>query len=195
MASAAPTIWTFLRTFREHWFAAISGSVSVPFAALGAYTDSVPVKITFTVTAIVAAGFAAYRVWRSERAALIEAEAEVKTLRVAADRRATGQRLLGEIGTLRTRLSALRIEMQEPEATQKSFNHWHDTFMIIDKKIGRKIAELAGSGEEQLHRNRGNMTRRFGAGCPPHQLVIDLCIFDLDRLAVFIRHYSSMFVT
>jgi len=39
------------------------------------------------------------------------------------------------------------------------------------------------------------MTRRFGEWCPPHQLVIDLCIFDLDRLAAFIRHYSSKFAT
>ena len=185
----APTIWTFLRTFREHLFALMSGGLSVPFAAAAAYYDSLPAKVGFTLLAITALTVAAYSVWRTEREALIKAEAKI-------DRRAIALRLLGEIGTLRTQLVALRIEMERPEATQKSFDHWHDErFMPLDEEIGNKIAELAGPGEAELHRNRGNMTRRFGEWCPPHQLVIDLCIFDLDRLAAFIRHYSSKFST
>lgn len=189
----APTIWTFLRAYREHLFALMSGGFSVPFATLAAYLDNVPAKITFAILAIAAVVFAAYGVWRTERAGLIKAEAEIKTLRDTADRRALGLRVLGEIGQLRTRISALRIAMEGPDSAGTNPDEWNHAFMTIDEEIGRKIADLAGPGEAEIYRNRGNMPRHFG-DVRPHQLTLDLCIFDLDRLKEFIRFYSGRFV-
>lgn len=57
----------FVLAIREQWFAAMSGSVSVPFAILAAYMDDKGAKIVFTIFAIVSAWFAAYRVWKVER--------------------------------------------------------------------------------------------------------------------------------
>jgi len=76
----------------------------------------------------------------TEREALIKAEAKI-------DRRAIALRLLGEIGTLRTQLVALRIEMERPEATQNRSIMTRERFMPLDEEIGNKIAELAGPGE------------------------------------------------
>jgi hypothetical protein len=117
---------------------------------------------------------------------LNKAEAEL-------DRRATGRRLLGKIGELRTQISVLRIDMQQPQASQHSPQHWADRHLAIDEEIGRRIEELAGPGEAQLYRNRGNIQRLMGQGLPPHQLTIDICVHDLDSLKAFIREYSAKF--
>lgn len=184
--SPPPTFGNFLRAFRQHWFAAMSGGFSVPFAALAALLDNWPARIGFAALAVASALFAAFRVWHADRTALNKAEAEL-------DRRAAARRLLGEIGTLRTQISALRIEMQQPQALQHPLKYWTDRHLAIDVEIGRRIEELAGPGEAQLYSNRGNIQRRVGQGLPPHQLAIDLCMHDLDALRDFIRDYSMKF--
>lgn len=164
----------------------MSGGFSVPFAGLAAYLDSVPARITFATLAVASAVFAAFRVWHADREALIRAETEI-------DRRSVARRTLGEIGKLRTKIAALRIEMEQPPAVRHSPQHWNAIFLGIDEEIARKIDELAGPGEAELYRNRGNINRRFGPTLPPHQLSIDLCVHDLDRLDAFIRTYSAKF--
>jgi hypothetical protein len=178
--SPAPTFWNFLGAFRRELFALMSGGFSVPFAAAAVYYDNWPARIGFTVLALAAAAYAVFRVWHADREALIKAETEL-------DRRAEGRRILGEIGKLRTKVSDLRIEMEQPQAVQHSPQHWNAKLLDIDKEIVRKIDELAGPGEAELYRNRGNINRRIGL---PHQLTIDICIHDLDRLDKFIRTYS-----
>jgi hypothetical protein len=61
------TVWSFIRTFRKHWFAAMSGGVSVPFAAAPAFIDNGYAQIVLALLALTAAWFAAYRVWKAER--------------------------------------------------------------------------------------------------------------------------------
>jgi hypothetical protein len=58
--------WAFILAFREQWFAAMSGGVSVPFAALAALLDDKWAKIIFGVLAFTAVWFAAYRIWKVE---------------------------------------------------------------------------------------------------------------------------------
>jgi hypothetical protein len=58
--------WAFILAFREQWFAAMSGGVSVPFAALAAFTDDKWAQIIFGVLAFTAVWFAAYRIWKVE---------------------------------------------------------------------------------------------------------------------------------
>jgi hypothetical protein len=66
--------WSFAAAFREHWFAAMSGGASVPFAVLAAYLDNASAKTLFVLAAATCSGFAAYRVWKPEREKVIELE-------------------------------------------------------------------------------------------------------------------------
>ena len=52
------TVWSFIRTFRKHWFAAMSGGVSVPFAAAPAFIDNGYAQIVLALLALTAAWFA-----------------------------------------------------------------------------------------------------------------------------------------
>jgi hypothetical protein len=62
-----PSLWSFARAFREHWFAAMSGGFSVPFTALAVFLDNKYAQAIFGALAFLGAWFAAYTAWRSER--------------------------------------------------------------------------------------------------------------------------------
>jgi hypothetical protein len=82
--SEKPTLWNFIRAFREHWFAAISGCASVPFTALAAFLDATWAQLLFAGLALTGAGFAAYRVWKPERQRVCDLEARL-TPRIGMD--------------------------------------------------------------------------------------------------------------
>jgi hypothetical protein len=60
-----------------------------------------------------------------------------------------------------------------------------------ERRIAEKINEFAGRAESVLYENRGNITRTFGSNTLPHQLWIDLSVFDLNYLRDFITRHSS----
>ena len=61
----------------------------------------------------------------------------------------------------------------------------------LERRIAQKINEFAGRAESVLYENRGNITRTFGPNTLPHQLWIDLSVFDLNYLRDFITRHSS----
>ena len=68
------TFWTFILAFRRHWFAAMSGGVSVPFAAVAPFLDNVYAQALVVTLAFVAAWFAAYRIWKVEHEKVLRYE-------------------------------------------------------------------------------------------------------------------------
>jgi hypothetical protein len=64
----------FFLAFREHWFAAMSGGVSVPFAIWSALADSTWAHLTLAACALTCAWFAAFRVWKLERERVLNLE-------------------------------------------------------------------------------------------------------------------------
>jgi hypothetical protein len=74
------TFKSFALAFRPHWLAAMSGGFSVPFVALAAYLDSGYAKVIFAALAFCSAWFAAYTVWKFERAAAWVLRARVTAL-------------------------------------------------------------------------------------------------------------------
>src|SRR4051794_18519240 len=72
------TFRAFARAIFSSWFAAMSGSLSVPAAALGVYGPNTWVQLGFAITAFVCVWAAAYSVWARERAARNEAEAKLQ---------------------------------------------------------------------------------------------------------------------
>lgn len=73
MAQSA-TFRDFLRAFWGRWFTAMSGPLSVPFAALAVYVDSKWLKILFGLLAVICAVFASYWVWRRAQLRALELE-------------------------------------------------------------------------------------------------------------------------
>ena len=74
---AQPSILNFFRAFRGHWFEAMSGAFSVPFAALAAFTEGYA-QIIFVVLAASAGGFAAYRLWSFERQKVCDLKEQIR---------------------------------------------------------------------------------------------------------------------
>jgi predicted membrane metal-binding protein len=72
-----PSLGTFSRTFRKHWFAAMSGGASVPFTALAVFLDNRWVQLLFACLALTGTWFAAYRVWQPERQKVCDLEARL----------------------------------------------------------------------------------------------------------------------
>lgn len=64
---AGVSLKTFATAFRTHWFAAMSGGVSVPFTALSVFLDNKWAQLIFAVLAFTAVWIAAYRIWKPER--------------------------------------------------------------------------------------------------------------------------------
>jgi hypothetical protein len=60
-------IRTYLRAFFARWLTGMSGSLSVPFAALAIFEQSVSQKIVWGLLAVSSATIASYGVWREER--------------------------------------------------------------------------------------------------------------------------------
>jgi hypothetical protein len=74
MPANPPSTVEFIRAFRKHWLAAMSGSFSVPFTAAAFFVDGSYGKLLFALLAVSAMWFAAYTVWHAERQKLIVAE-------------------------------------------------------------------------------------------------------------------------
>ncbi len=95
-------ILKFALAFRDHWFAAMSGSFSVPFAFAAVWFDNIYAKIIFGGLAFGGAWSAAYRIWKSEREKVIKLE-DAFTER---DKRK--QQLLDDISALREKVGRYR---------------------------------------------------------------------------------------
>ena len=63
---APPSLRNFISAFHGHWFEAMSGGVSVPFAILAVLLDNAYAKVILGLLAATAAGFAAYQAWAWE---------------------------------------------------------------------------------------------------------------------------------
>ncbi len=173
------TFSEFVRALRTQWFAAMSGGLSVPFAAIAVLADSKYAQAIFAALAFTALWFAAYQVWKAERK-------EVVSLQTRLGRRAK----LAEIAELRKRLVEFRVLMVRDQQGLKSEAEWDAEFRCLASRITEKIKDFAGEAEAAIYDARGNIIRRFGDGAPPHQRVIDIVMHDLDYLREFIKDYS-----
>jgi hypothetical protein len=173
------TFSEFVHAFRAQWFAAMSGGLSVPFAALAVWADSKYAQAIFAALAFAAVWFAAFHVWKAER----------KKVDAGCSREET-RKQLAEIGKLRRRLVEFRVEMVQDQKGSKTEQEWEKEFGAIAAEITEKIRGFAGDAEADIYDARGNISRRFGPGTPPHQRIIDIVIHDLDHLREFIKDYS-----
>jgi len=73
------TITDFVLAFREKWLAAMTGGLSVPFAALAAWADNQYAKLTFAALAFADVWSAAYQVWKVERERVVSLERQLAT--------------------------------------------------------------------------------------------------------------------
>lgn len=74
-------LWAFTKAFREHWWAAMSGGFSIPFAAASAYFGAVNqnrwAAVAFAALAFGAVWFAAYIIWRTEYERVLELRVKI----------------------------------------------------------------------------------------------------------------------
>lgn len=75
-----PTLINFARAFRDHWFAAMSGAVSVPFSIATAVVADNYAKTIFAVLTFFSAFFACYRIWRAERIKVREIQEKLEAI-------------------------------------------------------------------------------------------------------------------
>ena len=80
MPTNKPSPWEFVLAFRRETFGAMSGGVSVPFAALAVFLDNAYAQAIFAAMAFTAVWFAAYRVWKAERERTIVAENQINEI-------------------------------------------------------------------------------------------------------------------
>ena len=81
------SIWGFVSAFREHWFAAMSGGFSVPFAFAAALADNKYIQIILLALAFSGAWFAAYQIWKAEHEKVLALEEKVRPkLKVSYDK-------------------------------------------------------------------------------------------------------------
>jgi hypothetical protein len=62
-----PSLLEFFRSFTARWFAAMSGSLSVPLAIAAYFVSNDLAKLGLYITAVVCFGASAFSVWRAER--------------------------------------------------------------------------------------------------------------------------------
>lgn len=137
-----PTFAAFLATFRRHWFAAMSGSFSVPFAAAAVYLENKYAQGVFAALAFSATWFAAYSVWRTERKKVIDLEGSVTELFEAEQ---TIQRLVA----LQSRgLEIYKSTNQTPEAYIVSLKQW-------EVEVEQILSENFSISELHSFRTRG----------------------------------------
>ncbi len=65
------SFWSFLRAFTGSWLNAMSGGLGVPLLIIGILQPNARLGVGLGLTGIAALVFAAYRVWRLEREAVI----------------------------------------------------------------------------------------------------------------------------
>jgi hypothetical protein len=187
MESETPSVRTFVKAFRRHWFAAMSGGFSVPFAFGAALAPNEAVKYVLLALAFLGAWYAAYTVWRSERLRLINLQ------RSTDDRKEQKQRLLDEIGELRIKLGTMRIEMEQDHSCRRySESEWKPKFDSLEDEIASKVEQFSSPAEAHLYRHRGNINRPLNpvAGGFLNPLLVDICIHDSGHLKNFIQDYS-----
>lgn len=68
----------FLASFCQHWFAVMSGGLSVPFSFFAVFFDNTNARISFAILAFAAVWLAAYKIWDSERRRVIELEEKLR---------------------------------------------------------------------------------------------------------------------
>jgi hypothetical protein len=175
-----PSIWAFIAAFRGHWFAAMSGGFSVPFAFASALAGDKYVQSVLLVLAFCGAWVAAYRIWKVERER-------------ALGRNKRKQQLLDDISSLREQLGKMRIDI-EHDISSRTFDEkgWQGRFDDQQNEIASKIEQFSSKAEAIAYRHRGNIQRPINTnmgGFLNHQLV-DVCIHDLDYLRQFVLAYS-----
>jgi len=99
------------------------------------------------------------------------------------------QRLLDEIGGLRTRLVRFRIEMQRDINGSRSKAEWEADFHEIENAVASRIEAFASKAEAEIYLHRGTIQRVL-AETIPHQRIIDIAVHDLEHLREFIKAYS-----
>jgi hypothetical protein len=74
---AKGAFWNYVRVFRAHWLAAMSGGFSVPFTALAVVAGDKYQQAIFGALAFAAFWFAAFRVWKVEHDKVLQFEQTV----------------------------------------------------------------------------------------------------------------------
>ena len=69
--------WAFLKALRADWFAAMSGSFSVPFAAIAIFADQKYQPRIWGALALLAFGFASYRLWNAQYDKVVSLEKQL----------------------------------------------------------------------------------------------------------------------
>lgn len=182
-----PSFWSFARSFREHWFAAMSGGFSVPFVFASAWLDNIYGKLILLALAFSGAWFAAYTVWKHEREKLIQVELALF------ERDQKRQQLLDDISALRENVGSYRIEIENDRNAQRlDEKAWEHKFDVLQDEIACKIEQFASKAEAVAYRHRGNIQRPLNPmmGGFLNPLLVDICIHDLDYLRQFIHDYS-----
>lgn len=159
MAAEKPSISSFVATFRSHWFAAMSGGLSVPFVFLGAWTDNKYAQGILLALAFCGAWSAAYTIWAAEREKLVARDLKK-------------QQLLDDISALRERVGAMRIDMvHDVDARTFSEDLWQKKFDALQDEIASKIEQFSSKAEAIAYRHRGNIVRPINTnmgGYPTH---------------------------
>jgi hypothetical protein len=171
----------FTRAMLGDTLARMSGPLSVPAAIAALWVSSATAKILLGVLAFVSLLVTAYRLWKSEHDKVVE-------------RDQTKRQLVDEIAELRETAVRYRIEMVADDAAQR-FDRaaWQAKFGALSGEIAAKIEKLAGKAEASTYRKRGNIPREARPGRPgtfKWDVLIDVCIYDLDYLKTFIHDYA-----
>jgi hypothetical protein len=169
----------FTRAMLGDWLARMSGPLSVPAAIAALWVPNDRAKILLGLTAIAAFCVTAYRLWKTEHDKVVE-------------RDQTKRQLLDDIAGLRETMVRYRIDMED-NAQPFDQAAWQQKYNALETQIATKIEELAGKAEASAYRNRGNIPREARPGRPgtfKRDVLIDVCIYDLDYLKDFIHEYA-----
>jgi hypothetical protein len=177
MSTKEPSPREFVLAFREQWFAAMSGGVSVPFAVVAAFVDSKFGQAILIAMAFVAVWFAAYRVWKTERERALDAEAKRLTrAKVDAIKEALA-RFLEEGDAIRRQCA----KEDQPPPTKKG-QEWLDRLV----KYITATDGLGASYVARLHSSAGLPAGMTTIQSQPHSNLHSNIRFRLARLHEFL---------
>jgi len=106
----SPSLPGFFRALRNHWLAAMSGAVSVPFSALAAFASSGWERPIWYAMAVFSFGYAAFKIWENERA----------------ERLAENAKLIAEVESLARRLAPQFSITCTPEIGRCRIDHTYN---------------------------------------------------------------------
>jgi hypothetical protein len=111
MSEGKPSIGEFLLAFSRSWLPLLCGVLSIPFAAVAAFAESIPSRLIWTTVAIIAFLTSSYLIWKKERTTVIDLRERLRPkLRLSFDMNDPGCKESGSSDAMKWDWYRIRVE-------------------------------------------------------------------------------------